>query len=432
MSKMPTILINKSLFMKQYQKIKNDGHSDEEIIERTKAQLDGLDMQTATLKNTFNPKSGSLDTFAVLAFCVAFGIPVDDSSKLTDFRRKRNFLKLYNPIRAVNSESKICEELNKYCHVPQGTLHDTASVKKTSFNTTVALAFCKAYGFDIDDIFRGEGSGKQKSPLQPVRNDAGPDPELPNGFEGRFYGYFFNSTPDYTRQGKIDKFILDINSRKITMTLRQFGLKNKIYAPGNIIMWGKIIHNGDFLAIAFNSDDDSNFCTLAYKKLHLNVNGRLRFRKGALLIHSRGGDDIMPVMQSFIFTDRKIDLESESNRTILQGALALTDGKIWLRKDDLDAFRDAVTIRKYFGGEPPGQAIQEYVEVSERTLLDLSVRDQDEQDELYKILLQMKANAVSPRLFRFPNSGEDRSWRCVTALCEEESLWQDEGDSQEQ
>ena len=359
-------------------------------------------------------------------------------------KRKGRFLDFYNSVVGQEGYSarRVLEEINGYCHIPEGTFNQTVNKNmEKNLNPLVVLAFCKTYGFEVDDIFRDESdesSGKQENPPQPVKNDVAVDPELPNGFEGRFYGYFFNSTPTYTRQGKIDQFILDINNREITMTLRQFGLNDaNIYAPGNIVMRGKIIHNGGgkspsgFLAIAFNSDDDSNFCTLAYKKLHLNVNGQLRFRKGAMLIHSRGGEDLMPVMQSFIFTNEKIDLESKSNRTILQGALALTADKIWLRKDDLDAFRDAVTIRKYFGGEPPGTDIQKYVEVSERTLLDLNVRDQDEQDELYKILLQMKAAAVNPRLFRFPNSGEDRSWRCVTALCEEKSLWQEDG-SQEQ
>lgn len=356
-------------------------------------------------------------------------------------KRKEKFLEFYNSVVGQRgySAKRVLEEISRYCHIPEGTFNETVNIKKEkNLNPLVVLAFCRTYGFDIDDIFRDESSDKQKSPPLPIKNDVGPvDLELPSAFKGSFYGYFFSSTPAYTQQGKIDQFRLDISNQKITITLRHFALDNsKSYSPREIMMQGKIIHNeggrspSGILAIAFNSEDSTKFCTLAYNKIQLH--GQLYFRKGAMLIYGRGGDDPMPVMQSFIFTHEKIDLDIEFNRTILQGALALTAGKILLRKNDLDAFMDSETIQKYFEERSYEKAIQEYVKLDETTLLNLNVRDEDEQDELYKVLLQMKAAAVNPRLFRFPNSGEDRSWRCVTALGKEEKLWQEEGDSQEQ
>ena len=83
-------------------------------------------------------------------------------------------------------------------------------------------------------------------------------------------------------------------------------------------------------------------------------------------------------------------------------------------------------MQKYFREIPYENTIQEYVELNEATLLDLNVRDEEEQNELYKILLQMRANAVNPRLFRFPNTSADRSWRCITALGKEELHGQEE------
>lgn len=435
---MSAMFKGKKRFIEQYRRITKEGYTDGEIMERTKAQLDEFPVPTEELKATFDPQSGILNAFVVFGFCVAFDIPVDKPGKLADLRRKRDFLKLYNPVRAVASEAEICRKMNEYCYIPQGTLHDTADAQKTSFNAAVVLAFCKAYGINVDDIFREECSGSQKHAPSPVGIGAETvDFELPNGFEGRFYGYFINSTPDYTRQGKLDQFILDIKSNRIMMTLRHFGLNDaNEYAPGCIVMPGKIIHNGggkspgDFLAIAFNSADDRSFCTLAYGKFPLKEGGRLRFRKGAMLIHSRGGGEHMPVIQPFIFANKKIDLEIEANRTLIQGALALTNGKIRLRKSDLETFKNSETIRKYFEENPYDNAVQEYVELNETALLELGARDEAEQDELYKTLLQMRAKAVSPRLFRFPNASADRSWRCVTALGKEGPQRQDEELSQ--
>lgn len=358
-------------------------------------------------------------------------------------KRKGKFLDFYNSVVGQEGYSarRVLDEINGYCHIPEGTFNQTINKNmEKNFNPLVVLAFCKTYGFDIDDIFRDEGSGKQENPSLPTQ--AGMDVadselpnrfDLPNSFDGKFFGYSFNTTTDYTKQGKLDQFILDIdtNNQKITMTLRHFALNSsQRYSPREITMRGRVIHNENgkapngVLAITFNSEDGTKFCTLAYNKLQLH--GPLYFRKGAMLIYARGDNAPMPVMQSFIFTHRKIDLEIPSNRTILQGALALTDGKIWLRKNDLDAFMDSETMQKYFEQVSYENAIQEYVELNETILLGLDVSDRD---KLYLIFLQLKAAAVNPRLFKFPNSGTDRSWRCVAALGKEESQKQ-EGESQ--
>lgn len=348
-------------------------------------------------------------------------------------REKEKFMEFYYRIcgQYDYSATRIHTEISKYCDIPKTTYDNTVDPQRDNLNPLVVLAFCKTFGFDIDEIYRKESFD---GPSPSIQNDmAAVDRELPNGFQGTFYGYFFNSTPDYTQQGKLDQFRLDISNRKIMITLRHFALDNsKSYSPREITMQGKIIHNeggrspSGILTITFNSEDDTKFCTLAYNKIQ--VHGPLYFRKGAMLIYGRGGDP-MPVMQSFIFTHRKIDLEIPSNRTILQGALALTVGKIWLRKNDIEAFRDSETMQKYFEQVSYKNAIQEYVELNETILLGLDVSDRD---KLYLDFLQMKAAAVNPRLFKFPNSGIDRSWRCVAALCEEETLWQEEGASQEQ
>lgn len=349
-------------------------------------------------------------------------------------REKDKFMAFYYRVcdQYNYSATKIHTEITKYCDIPKTTYDNTIDPQRDNLNPLVVLAFCKTFGFDIDEIYRKESFD---GPSLSIQNEmAAVDPELPNGFEGRFYGYFFNSTPDYTRQGKLDRFILDISKREITITLLHFALDNALsYSPREIMMRGKIIHNGGgkspsgILAIAFNSEDNTKFCTLAYNKIQLH--GRLYFRKGAMLIYGRGGDDPMPVMQSFIFTHEKIDLDNDYNRNILCGALALTNGTVWLKKNDLNAFKDSEALREYFRKMSYEYAVREYVLLDEGVMRKLDVSDKD---ELYKVLLQMKAAAVNSRLFRFPNSGEDRSWRCVAALGKEETLWQEEGDSQEQ
>ena len=128
------------------------------------------------------------------------------------------------------------------------TQNSTRSLKN-NLNPLVVLAFCKTFGFDIDEIYRKKSFNGPSPSIQD--NMAAVNPELPYGFQGRFYGYFFNSTPDYTQQGKLDQFILDIGGGRITMTLRHYALDHaRRYKPREIEMKERIIHNreGNFPA----------------------------------------------------------------------------------------------------------------------------------------------------------------------------------------
>lgn len=171
-------------------------------------------------------------------------------------KRKGKFLDFYNSVVGQEGYSarRVLDEINGYCHIPEGTFNQTINKNmEKNLNPLVVLAFCKTYGFDIDDIFRDEGSGKQENPSLPTQ--AGMDVadselpnrfDLPNSFDGKFFGYSFNTTTDYTKQGKLDQFILDIdtNNQKITMTLRHFALNSsQRYSPREITMRGRVIHN---------------------------------------------------------------------------------------------------------------------------------------------------------------------------------------------
>lgn len=431
-----TVFTDKRLLLEQYQRLREEGWKDDDIFGKISGRKGNFHITRELVNATFDPASDLLDQVTAAAFCSAFDIPAEDRGKLANFERKKRFLKLYETVHEQGYQgTRIREMVNEYCPIPATTFDDMVSRRKLNFNAVIAVAFCRTFGFDIDLILREGEAGEQKRPLLSVQSGGDTvDTRLPKGFEGRFYGYFFNSTPDYAQQGRLDRFTLDIGGREITMTLRHFALDSANgYAPREIALRGRIIHNqggsspSGVLAMAFNTEDDGSFCTLAYSKLRLN--GPLHFRKGAMLIQSRGGDEPMPVMQSFVFTDKKIDLEIPSNRAILRGALALTGDAVLLEKEDLAAFMDSEALRGYFRKNPLEAAVRQYVELDEVDLRRLNVRDKD---ELYRVLLQMKANAAAPRLFRFPNSGTDRSWRCVSALGEEKAPRQQEGSWREQ
>lgn len=108
-------------------------------------------------------------------------------------KRKEKFLEFYNSVVGQRgySAARVREEISRYCHIPEGTFNETVNIKKSNLNPLVVLAFCKTYGFDIDDIYQDEGFVKQKAPFLPTQADMGVvDPELPDEFQGRFFGCF--------------------------------------------------------------------------------------------------------------------------------------------------------------------------------------------------------------------------------------------------
>lgn len=429
-----TVFTDKRLLLEQYQQVLDKGWREGDIFKRICATKGDFYITEELVNATFDPASDLLDEVTAAAFCRAFDLSVEDRGQLANFERKKRFLALYKQVQKQGyTGTRIRELLGGYCPIPRTTFDDIVSLRKLNFNAIIAVAFCRTFGFDIDQILREEDpSGQNNLPIA-IQGGGEVDTCLPNGFMGRFYGYFFNSTPDYVQQGKLDRFTLEITSRGISMTLRHFALDTAgRYSPRDIPLRGRIIcnqggssHSG-VLAIAFHAQDDAQFCVLAYNKLQLN--GPLRFRRGAMLIQGRGGDEPMPVMQSFVFTDKKIDLEVPSNRTILQGVLALTGDAVLVEKEDLTGFMDSEAVREYFRRRPLEDAVRQYIELDEVDLRRLKVGDKD---ELYRTLLRLKASAAAPRLFRFPNTGTDRSWRCIAALGEE-ALWQGEGASQEE
>lgn len=427
--KNPTICNDKRIFMREYQRIKREkGLDDAEILKMANACLDMFQIKENVLAETFDSRTERLNQIAVIAFCKAFGIAVDDREKEMKFEQKNEFLRIYDKVLNKGyGPSQIAQGINEYCHISQSTIDDTFSRKKHNLNTMVVLAFCRKYGCDIDKIYHSKGTGEMGcAPMTDWNDGETVNSELPNGFLGRFFGYFFNNTPDYAQQGKIDQFTLDISRHEITMTLRHFALNTaNQYAPREIPMRGNLIYNqreepsSGFFAIAFHSDDGKHFCTLAYNKMRLD--GALYFRKGCMLSQSRDGT--MPVIQSFVFTHKKLDLNIEENRKAIQGALALTNDTILVEKDYLDRFIDSEILQKYFKKASYQNALREYIELDEGIIRALNVCDKK---ELYKILLQIKSNAVTSRLFTFPNDSADRTWRYIAALCEEETLRQEE------
>lgn len=332
------------------------------------------------------------------------------------------YREVYN-LSEFGSNTRIYNEISRhYPYIPRRTFDDTVSEYRANLNPMVVIAFCKTFGYDLYDIYRDQMAD---SPAGPEHTDAGPiDPNLPERFYGRFYGYFFNSTPEYLKHGIIDQFTLDISPDHISLVLRHYALNaalSNVYCPRNIPLEGRIIHNpggtspNGILTISFTSPNDDYFCVMAYNKLQLN--GDLHFRRGALLIQGRGGAAV-PVIQSFLFTDQKIDLCVEDNKRAVQGALHLASRSILVKKSDLDPFMDSDLLKKYFEIVSYDNACREYIQLDEALLEGLDI----DAGELYQTLFQIRAKDPSAKLYAFPNV--DRSWHYIVGLCgrEEDAL----------
>lgn len=343
---------------------------------------------------------------------------------------KARFLDFFDEVCARDGLTyrEVFERINGHYKIPEGTFRDTIARSKPNLNNMVVIAFCKTFGYDIYQIYLDRAEEAPPHPVNAVNTAI--DPELPDSFYGRFYGYFFSSTPEYLRSGHIDQFTLNIQRGHISLLLRRYALDveaNNQYAPSEIELMGRVIHNpggalhSGVLVLSFISEGDGYFCTMAYNKCQLN--SRLFFRRGALLIQSRG-EEVLPVIQSFIFMRQKIDLNDEASKTALQGALTLIDPAsrmILLKKRDLECFMDSALMKKYFKNkEMYDGACEEYVELDEERLLRMDVDNM----ELYQTLFQIKSKAANAKLHTFPIT--DRSWHYIGTLCRHEESCEQE------
>lgn len=342
---------------------------------------------------------------------------------------KERFLKFFNEAcrREHLTQAEALERMQQHYPVPGGTFSNTISQNRPNLNANVVIAFCKTFGYDIYQIYVDQ-TEDAAPPL--MTTDSAVDPTLPDSFYGTFYGYFFSSTPEYLRRGLLDQFTLDVGRGGISMLLRRYALDVEAgnqYAPSETALTGKVIHNpggqapNGILALSFTSENDRCFCALAYNKCQLN--SHLFFRRGAMLIQSRG-EEVLPVIQSFLFTRQKIDLEYEENRRALQGALTLVEPvsrTILLKKKDLEPFMDTELLKNYFKNqEALDGACEEYVELDEDRLLRMDV----DNIELYDTLFQIKTKAANARLYSFPVT--DRSWHYIGTLCRQEQTCEQE------
>lgn len=357
---------------------------------------------------------------------------------------KQNFLNCFNEVKCKKeySNKKVLNELKEYYNIPEGTFNNTVSMRYHYLNEMVVIAFCRTYGYDIYDIYRDkkgkkseitgskiteskipEESKKTEESATFARTDTDMvDPELPADFYGTFRGYFFNSQEKHVEKGSIDMFTLNIQKDEISMlwTHRAPSVKTKnlekIY---DLSLKGRVIHNQGgaapvgMIVMSFNSEKDDTFCTIAYSKFALN--GKLHFRRGALLIQHRGGENI-PMIQSFILTDEKIDLEDANKKTILQGALTLTHKSFLIEKSKLDKFMDSKLLTKYFEEMSYDKACREYVKLDENTIQRIGEDMNDK--ELYQTLFNIKAESFNSNFYVFPEI--DHSWHYIACLCDRE------------
>lgn len=343
-------------------------------------------------------------------------------------KEKQNFLNYFYEVKNKKdySNKKVLNELNEYYDISEGTFNNTVSTKYHYLNEMIVIAFCRTYGYDIYDIYRDKKAGESKKTEEKhsiARIDTDMvDPELPASFYGTFHGYFFNSDEKHMEKGTIDMFTINIQKDEISMlwSHRTPSVKPKnserIY---DFSLRGRVIHNqggaapDGMVVMSFNSEKDDTFCTIAYSKFALN--GKLHFRRGALLIQHRGGE-IMPMIQSFILTDEKIDLEDADKKRILQGALTLTNKSIFIEKSKLDNYMNSELLTKYFDKVSYKNACKEYVELDEKIIQ--SIGEDMNDKELYQTLFNIKSESFNSQFYVFPET--DHSWHYIACLCDRE------------
>lgn len=348
---------------------------------------------------------------------------------------KRTFLTYINKVKKGNdySNAQLWEKLNEHYDIPIGTFNDTINMQKENLNAKVVIAFCKTYGYDIYDIYRDkteirsiateEGKITERESITPAGTDTDMvDPELPASFYGTFYGYFFNSQEKHIEKGSIDMFTVNIQKDEISMLWSHRTPSVKPNNPERIYdfsLRGRVIHNqggatpDGMVVMSFNSEKDDAFCTIAYSKFALN--GKLHFRRGALLIQHRGGE-IMPMVQSFILTDEKIDLEDADKKKILQGALTLTHKSFLIEKSKLDKYMNSELLTKYFDKVSYKNSCKEYVELDEKIIQ--SIGEDMNDKELYQTLFNLKWESFNSQFYVFPET--DHSWHYIACLCDRE------------
>lgn len=133
------------------------------------------------------------------------------------------------------------------------------------------------------------------------------------------------------------------------------------------------------------------------------------------MIQHRGGE-IMPMVQSFILTDEKIDLEDADKKRILQGALTLTHKSFLIEKNKLDKFMDSKLLTKYFDIVSYENSCREYVELNEKMIQ--SIGEDMNDKELYQTLFNIKSESFDSQFYVFPET--DHSWHYIACLCDRE------------
>lgn len=333
--------------------------------------------------------------------------------------KKERFLSYYYEVlKQLGTKIKVYNTLHDhYCNISETTFNDAVSPKCDNLNAEVVIAFCKVFGYDIFSIYVDESEESDYRYEGETSKSNTVVQDLPKGFSGRFFGYFFNSAPEYQKKGVLDQFVLDLSEENISLVLRHYALgltKDAKYTPREITLNGSVVFNQDgsspngIVTLLFASEND--FCVLSFNKFQLN--GDLFFRRGAMMLSSRGYDPRIPVVQSFIFVDRKIDLDNENNKKSIQGILSLSDKTILIKEEDLKKYYDTELFRQYLKETDREKYLShDYVELDEQKLREIAGQD----NILCETLFGIKSESVNEKLFAAPSM--DRSWHYFAEIC---------------
>lgn len=302
-------------------------------------------------------------------------------------------------------------------HICEATFYNTVNQSTLTLSEKVVIAFCNLAGIDINQIYYGKARTEEKNietnSFSVFKHSSSYMPLNDEKFYGTFYGYLYNAT-----YKSLDSFTLNIEKKSdgvphAVLTLRS---KEKDYKGRWVTtekeLTGKPMHlHPDFVYIHFQQNDGDETYTFAYKYFTINHAKRLSCRDGALITQCRM-ENRFPLIQSFIFFDRKI---KEEHLHFIEGYLKLSENRLFIPKEKLEALQENnETVNNLLNCCRVGNKL--CYGISARLLEEAAIEENIDYDTVAEVLCLLKEISVNPEFITFP----DRKLysKYLSSLCE--------------
>lgn len=309
---------------------------------------------------------------------------------------------------------------------------------KGTLNARVSIAFCRFYGFDVNDIYYYPSeiynANDENTRTKMINNyvemlmEKRSTNESPSEYDftdiqkklrssrsrvlddehffGTFYGYCYNSA---FHGDNLDSFTLKIHKDNENNVLADLELDcyseddysnetcRKEKLSGVPIQLGE-----NLIYIIFNDTNSNELYVFVYERFEMKDRSKLKCRRGALLSTQRGNPP-HPQIQSFIFTDKKV---AKENLHRVKGLLNLVQGKIYLPESTFNELMEnnenvrMCAEKGFFGNETKNMRI-----IKEKAVFN-NGQDEIHPQILADVLCTLREHSVNPRYITFPDNEE--------------------------